>query len=165
MQDDNIKNTNSKSTYSSSYSEEYSSEKTYTKWEYFQIYLKYYQVSKKRKALAIILVILETILCSSLGIINYLLALIINVSYSAVAYLSQLIIGLYTFFLIFAFFSNTSYAPSTIGDYIEVALIYLGLILLTIIPVYILKFLIYKMPTIISDLNMYLFKKAIGYDN
>ena len=38
MQDDNIKNTNSKSTYSSSYSEEYSSEKTYTKWEYFQIY-------------------------------------------------------------------------------------------------------------------------------
>ena len=119
MQDDNIKNTNSKSTYSSSYSEEYSSEKTYTKWEYFQIYLKYYQVSKKRKALAIILVILETILCSSLGIINYLLALIINVSYSAVAYLSQLIIGLYTFFLIFAFFSNTSYAPSTIGDYIS----------------------------------------------
>ena len=165
MQDDNIKNTNSKSTYSSSYSEEYSSEKTYTKWEYFQIYLKYYQVSKKRKALAIILVILETILCSSLGIINYLLALIINVSYSAVAYLSQLIIGLYTFFLIFAFFSNISYAPSTIGDYIEVALIYLGLILLTIIPVYILKFLIYKMPTIISDLNMYLFKKAIGYYN
>ena len=50
MQDDNIKNTNSKSTYSSSYSEEYSSEKTYTKWEYFQIYLKYYQVSKKKKS-------------------------------------------------------------------------------------------------------------------
>ena len=42
MQDDNIKNTNSKSTYSSSYSEEYSSEKTYTKWEYFQIYLNFF---------------------------------------------------------------------------------------------------------------------------
>ena len=166
MQDDNIKNNNYKSTSNNSYSrEEEYSEKTYTKWEYFQIYLKYYQVSKKRKVLAVILVILETILCNTLGLINYLLALVIDISYSVVAYLSQLILGLYTIFLIFAFVADLSYAPSTIGDYGQVALIYLGLILLMIVPVYLLKFLIYKMPTILSDLNMYLFKKAIGYDN
>ena len=46
---------------------------TYTKWEYFFTYIKYYQVSKIRKVFACIFVVLETIICSILQIINYLL--------------------------------------------------------------------------------------------
>ena len=53
-------------------------EKTYTKWEYFIFYLKYYKASIFRKFIAIIFVLLESLLCFILQSINYMFAYLIS---------------------------------------------------------------------------------------
>src|SRR5574344_718885 len=72
----------------STYEENYTNEEKqfYTKGEYFKLYLKYYQVSKLRKFFAIIFVGLETLLCSILRAINYVLVVILAYSKEFLSY-------------------------------------------------------------------------------
>lgn len=151
------KETNNHET-SSSYTEE-----TYTKWQYFNSYLKYYNASKLRKLLATILVLIETIFCGTLQLLNYILIIIMVYAGELVAYFIRFITGLYILATILMFITNDKNAPNTIPKWlITFFLIFLGSII-SLMPELLLKILTEKMPVYLSNLNIYLFKKAVGY--
>lgn len=138
-------------------------EKTYTKWEYFMFYLKYYNVSFFRKIIATIFVLLESLLCFILQSINYILAyLIAYFGYYIAAGLFILGIVLITLLIIKPIL-DLKLPPNTLIDYIVMIIgSILSLIISTFIQ-YIPYLLINKIPILISKLNLYLFKKSIGY--
>ncbi|MBR3162303.1 MAG: DnaJ domain-containing protein [Bacilli bacterium] len=138
-------------------------QQTYTKWEYFFTYLKYYQVSKLRKVLAFILVLIETIICSILQIINYIIALILSYTVNLISYLTSLLLGLYLIALVFSIITSSQSAPNTIIDWMKNILIIIFLSILTITPGIVLNILVNKVPILLSNLNIYLFKKSVGY--
>lgn len=138
-------------------------QKTYTKWEYFYTYLKYYQVSKIRKIFAFIFVIIETIICSTLQILNYLTALFLSYTVNLMSYITSLILGLYLIVLIFSVITHSSSAPDTITDWGQHILLIILLSVLTLIPGLVLNILVNKIPIYLSNLNIFLFKKAVGY--
>lgn len=143
---------------SSSYTEE-----TYTKWQYFNSYLKYYNASKLRKLLATILVLIETIFCGTLQLLNYVLIIIMVYAGELVSYFIRFITGLYILATILMFITNDKSAPNTIPKWlITFFLIFLGSII-SLMPELLLKILTEKMPVYLSNLNIYLFKKAVGY--
>lgn len=151
------KETNNHET-SSSYTEE-----TYTKWQYFNSYLKYYNASKLRKLLATILVLIETIFCGTLQLLNYILIIIMVYAGELVSYFIRFITGLYILATILMFITNDKNAPNTIPKWlITFFLIFLGSII-SLMPELLLKILTEKMPVYLSNLNIYLFKKAVGY--
>ena len=142
--------------------EEYYEKNTYTKWEYFDIYLKYYKVSIFRKIIATILVIIESLLCSIIELLNYLFALIINYFsyYLSIIFFVLAIIGFV--FVGFDLISSIDILKN-VSDYL---LLFLGSVYSFFISVYITELpfvMINKVPVMISKLNMFLFKKIIGY--
>ena len=144
------------------YQEEYYKE-TYTKWEYFVTYLKYYQTPIIRKIIAIILVLIETIICTILQIINYLLALILAYGGTLITNIASLILGLYIIALIFSIVTSSQAAPQNLYDwFISFLILIIGAIFI-LLPEFILKFLIETMPIYLSNLNIFLFKKSVGY--
>ena len=152
--------------YNNNYNESYNNtyeKNTYTKWEYFFTYLKYYQVSKTRKVFACIFVLIETIICSILQIINYLLALILSYTVNLISYITSLILGLYLIVLVFSIVTSSQSAPSTITDWTQHILLIILLFILTLIPGVVLNLLVNKVPILLSNLNIYLFKKSVGY--
>lgn len=151
------KNTTSKENYNN-YSKE-----TYTKWQYFNSYLKYYDTSNFRKILAVILVLIETIICGTLQILNYILALLICYLGNLISYLAQIITGLYIILLLISIISKQPNAPNNIYDWFIAILIVIIGGTISIIPEFILKILIEKMPVYLANINIYLFKKAVGY--
>lgn len=138
-------------------------EETYTKWQYFNTYLKYYNASKLRKLLATILVLIETIFCGTLQLFNYILIIIMVYAGELVSYFIRFITGLYILATILMFITNDKNAPNTIPKWlITFFLIFLGSII-SLMPELLLKILTEKMPVYLSNLNIYLFKKAVGY--
>ena len=135
----------------------YNEEKLYTKWEYFKLYLKYYKVSFIRKIIASILVLLETLICSILQILNYIISFIIITFYDLI------IDGLILTLVIFIAYNLVNYIRLnelfTVIDFI----IPIILILVIIFMPKIIVFLINKVSLWISKLNIYLFKLSIGY--
>ena len=135
----------------------YNEEKLYTKWEYFKLYLKYYKVSIIRKIIASILVLLETLICSILQILNYIISFILITFYDLI------IDGLILTLVIFITYNLVNYIRFnelfTIIDFI----IPIILILVIIFMPKIIVFLINKVSLWISKLNIYLFKLSIGY--
>lgn len=152
-------NTYNKNTYND-YKEE-----TYTKWQYFKLYLKYYKISPIKKIISFILVIIETIICSILQIFNYLLALILYYLGDLLSSIFLIIMFSYTILLAIYIIALKENAPQTIYDWIKSISIIIITGLSSLIPSQLLNILIYKVPTYLSDLNIYLFKKAIGYQN
>jgi len=138
-------------------------EKTYTKWEYFIFYLKYYKINKFRKIIGTIFVLLESLLCFILQSINYILAYIIAYFGYYIAW-GLLILGfILILMIIIKPIFNLHMPPNTILDYIY--MIFGAILSLVISPFikYIPYLLINNIPIFISRLNMYLFKKSIGY--
>ena len=138
-------------------------EKTYTKWEYFILYLKYYKVNVFRKILGSIFVLLESFICFILQSINYILAFIIAYFGYYLTYvfiiLGILLISCIAIKPVF----NFNIPPNNSFDYI---LMIFGAIISLIIGFfieYIPYILIYRIPVLITKLNMFLFKVSIGY--
>ena len=135
----------------------YNEEKLYTKWEYFILYLKYYEASIIRKIIATILVLIETIICSIFQMINYLVTFILITFYDLI--INGLIITL-VIFIGYNLFNYIKYNELfTIIDYVLIIL----LILIIFTLPNIIKFLINKVSLWISKLNICLFKLSIGY--
>ena len=135
----------------------YNEEKLYTKWEYFKLYLKYYKVSFIRKIIASILVLLETIICSILQILNYIISFIIITFYDLI------IDGLILTLIIFIAYNLVNYFIFNVLFTIIDFIIPIILILVIIFMPKIIGFLINKVSLWISKLNIYLFKLSIGY--
>jgi hypothetical protein len=139
------------------------SKNTYTKWEYFQNYLKYYQTSKLKKALTTIFVIIETTICTILQLINYLLALILCYTINIISYFASIILTIYIIYIIYILTTNNSQAPQTIASWFQIILNIFLMGLIILLPEFILKILVEVTPRYISNLNIYLFKKAVSY--
>lgn len=136
-------------------------EKTYTKWEYFKLYLKYYKVGLFRKIIATIGVLLESLLCIILQVINFALAYIIASFGNYIMYGLIIIAIALTIVLIL----KTIY---TVNISINNIIILVGIFVSIVLGISlekILSILIYKTPVSISKLNIFLFKKSIGYKN
>ena len=149
--------------YSTSYNQNNYEEKTYTKWEYFIFYLKYYNVSLFRKIFAIIFVLLESLFCFILQSINYILAFIISYLGYYLTYGFKILGCLLIICMIIKPILNLNIPPNNFGDYI---IMIFGAILSLIFGFfieYIPFLLVNRIPILISKLNMYLFKISIGY--
>ncbi|MBQ9024630.1 MAG: DnaJ domain-containing protein [Bacilli bacterium] len=138
-------------------------EKTYTKWEYFIFYLKYYKASIFRKFIAIIFVLLESLLCFILQSINYMFAYLISYfGYYITSGLFILGIVLITLLIIKPIL-DLKLPPNTLIDYIVMIMGSIISLIICAFIQYIPYLLINKIPILISKLNMYLFKISIGY--
>lgn len=163
---ENIKNHTPKN--SSSYKEtnrytsNYREEKMYTKWEYYRDYMKYYNSPLWHKILVSIGIFLETILCGFLQIINLLLAYAFCILYNIVEYLINFIVGLVIIVVLFNIFAGNI---RDVKEYFILASLFILSIIVLALPQLIISFLTEKMPVYLSNLNIYLFKKCVGYKN
>ena len=138
-------------------------EKTYTKWEYFILYLKYYKINIFRKIIAVIFVLLESLLCSILQIINYCLAFLIAYFGYYISYGLLILGGILLVLIIIKPIFKLSLPPNNIPDYFIMIIGSILSIILGSLLNYIPFLLINKIPILISKLNMFLFKLSIGY--
>lgn len=136
--------------------------KTYTKWEYLTLYLKYYNYSFQRKLLALILVLLESALCALLQFVNYLIALFCAYFGPYIAYYSMILGVIFIVITVVVPFLNLNLPPILGKMYFTIPISILLLIIGFTLPI-MPDFLINKTSVWISKLNMYLFKKSVGY--
>lgn len=134
-------------------------EHDYTKWEYFIDYLKYYQTSNYRKALAVILVFIETVFCGILQLTNFLLALVLSLLLSIVSKLAYFLLGILIICSIVLFLSEKSF------DITGFLLLLVICIVFACTPSLIAIVFFEKIPILLSKLNIFLFKLAVGYKN
>ena len=159
---DNLNKNDNKSNYNHNTQSNYE-EKTYTKWEYFKLYLKYYNINKFRKIIGTVFVLLESLLCTILQIINYILALIISLLGYYIMYGLTIIGGLLIMVVIAnLIFKITDFSSS---DYILMIISAIISITISVLIPSLPYIFANKIPILISKLNMFLFKLSIGYKN
>lgn len=134
-------------------------EKLYTKWEYFKLYLKFYDVSFLRKLIATIFVLLESLVCSILSVVNIIITYFIIYTYEALVEVFKYV-GI---FAIGAFILNVAgLANVNVNPYLLAVVGVVSLLMPVILPV--VEMIFSKVnPRLITRLNMFLFKKSIGY--
>lgn len=141
----------------------YDEEKLYTKWEYFRDYIKYYNDSKVRKVFGIIFVLLESLFISILQLINIILAYVISFMSGILKYLADGIFGLLIIFVIISFLLHGVSLPNNFSEWLEVIGVIILWFIFSVIPEVIINLLVIKIPKLLSSLNIYLFKKSVGY--
>lgn len=159
---ENLRKKNNKTTYNNETQNK--EEKLYTKWEYFKLYLKYYKATKIRKILAIILVLIETIICGIMQGINYFLAYFIVYLYGLIKDVMIYCLGGYVLYFIVKCVSDQKLPESILEWIIPISIVLITSLLILSLP-YIPNFLISKVSVKISKLNINLFKISIGYNN
>lgn len=141
----------------------YDEEKSYTKWEYFRDYIKYYNDSKVRKVFGIIFVLLESLFISILQLINIILAYVISFMSGILKYLADGIFGLLIIFVIISFLLHSINLPNNFNEWLEVIAVIILWLIFSVIPEVVINLLVIKIPKLLSSLNIYLFKKSVGY--
>ncbi len=137
-------------------------ERKYTKWQYFYQYLKYYDAPVWRKIIAFIFVLLETILCGILQISNYLIALLFYIIVTLINTTLYIAFGSLGFILVLCLMI-AGITPKSPEEIILFVFVIFCLFVVLVIPTYVYEFLVIKMPLYLSKLNIYLFKKCVGY--
>lgn len=141
----------------------YDEEKLYTKWEYFRDYIKYYNDSKVRKVFGIIFVLLESLFISILQLINIILAYVISFMSGILKYLADGIFGLLIIFIIISFLLHGINLPNNFSEWLEVIGVIIFWLIFSVMPEVVINLLVIKIPKLLSSLNIYLFKKSVGY--
>lgn len=141
----------------------YDEEKLYTKWEYFRDYIKYYNDSKVRKVFGIIFVLLESLFISILQSINIILAYVISFMSGILKYLADGIFGLLIIFIIISFLLRSISLPNNFSEWLEVISVIILWFIFSVMPEVVINLLVIKIPKLLSSLNIYLFKKSVGY--
>ena len=135
-----------------------------TKWEYFYDYLRYYNVSILRKVIAVILVILESVLVFILQVVNFLVALLLSLVSGGLKYIANLVLGLLIMAVIIGLItSGVEIMPNSFKDWLEVIAVIFLWFMCTIMPQVLIDLMIDKMPRLLANLNIFLFKKCVGY--
>ncbi|MBQ3469062.1 MAG: DnaJ domain-containing protein [Bacilli bacterium] len=135
----------------------------YTKWEYFREYLKYYKTPKLRKIIAFILVMLESLLCGILQVINYILVYIIYSLGGVVSYVATLALGIVIALLVLDISRSSHLILSESGSFIKPVIAILIPFIFIFAPDFIYRILVLHVPNALSRLNIFLFKKSVGY--
>ena len=135
----------------------------YTKWEYFKEYLKYYKVSKVRKVIAFILVMLESLICGILQVINYILVYIIYSLGGVISYIATLALGVIVALLVLDISRNSYLILSKSGSIIKPVIAIIIPFIFIFAPDFIYRILVLHVPNALSRLNIFLFKKSVGY--
>ena len=149
-------------TYNNTYDSKYDN-KTYTKWEYFKLYLKYYNVSVFRKILATIFVALESIFCTILDLVNYIIALLLAFFGYYLAFILIIVGTIFILLVVSKYIIVTNLPPRTNSEGLIMSF---GGIICIATSVFIKDFYILlatRVPVLISKLNLFLFKISIGY--
>lgn len=154
--------TEANTNYSSYQQDAYREEKTYTKWEYFRDYMKFYPAKLWFKIFVFIGVILESLICSVLQIINFIVTFLVTIIYSVLGGLLNLIVGLLTLAIIVGVLSGEI---NGFKEWFEIGLGYVMIIIISALPELIITFLTEKMPNYLARLNIFLFKCCVGYKN
>lgn len=141
----------------------YDEKKLYTKWEYFRDYIKYYNDSKVRKVFGIIFVLLESLFISILQLINIILAYVISFMSGILKYLVDGIFGLLIIFIIISFLLHGINLPNNFSEWLEVIGVIILWFIFSVMPEVVINLLVIKIPKLLSSLNIYLFKKSVGY--
>lgn len=141
----------------------YKEEKMYTKWEYFREYIKYYNDSRVRKVFGIIFVLLESLFISLLQLINIILAYVISFMSGILKYLTDGIFGLLIIFVIISFLLHGISLPNNFSEWLEVISVIILWFIFSVMPEVVINLLVIKIPKLLSSLNIYLFKKSVGY--
>lgn len=141
----------------------YDEEKLYTKWEYFRDYIKYYNDSKVRKVFGIIFVLLESLFISILQLINIILAYVISFMSGILKYLAGGIFGLLIISIIISFLLHGVSLPNNFSEWLEVISVIILWFIFSVMPEVVINLLVIKIPKLLSSLNIYLFKKSVGY--
>lgn len=143
----------------------FAEDKMYTKWQYFIEYIKYYNTSVWIKILVTIGVLFETIICGTLQIINILVAYLFCIIFDLLNSVLNIIIGLFTMLVILGIFMIQigETVPFTPMNWIFLFISLILCILFVLLPQYTIRFLRNSMPYYLSKLNIYLFKKCVGY--
>ena len=138
-------------------------EKTYTKWEYLMLYLKYYNIPIYKKIFATIFVLIESLLCSILQLINLGLAYFFAYFGYYIAYGIMILCGIGLIYIIANGVLNLGSFPSNTFEYVTfIFVLVIGFIISTLIKD-IPNFLVNTSSVAISKLNMFLFKLSVGY--
>ena len=138
-------------------------EKTYTKWEYLMLYLKYYNIPIYKKIFATIFVLIESLLCSILQLINLGLAYFFAYFGYYIAYGIMILCGIGLIYIIANGVLNLGGFPSNTFEYVTfIFVLVIGFIISTLIKD-IPNFLVNTSSVAISKLNMFLFKLSVGY--
>ncbi len=141
----------------------YDEKKLYTKWEYFRDYIKYYNDSSVRKVFGIIFVLLESLFISLLQLINIILAYVISFMSGILKYLTDGIFGLLIIFVIISFLLHGISLPNNFSEWLEVISVIILWFIFSVMPEVVINLLVIKIPKLLSSLNIYLFKKSVGY--
>ena len=135
-----------------------------TKWEYFYDYLRYYNVSILRKVVAVIFVILESVLLFVLQVVNFLVALLLSLVSDGLKYIANLILGLLIMAVIIGLItSGVEIMPNSFKDWLEVIAVIFLWFMCTIMPQVLIDLMLDKIPRLLANLNIFLFKKCVGY--
>ena len=138
-------------------------EKTYTKWEYLMLYLKYYNIPIYKKIFATIFALIESLLCSILQLINLGLAYFFAYFGYYIAYGIMILCGIGLIYIIANGVLNLGGFPSNTFEYVTfIFVLVIGFIISTLIKD-IPNFLVNTSSVAISKLNMFLFKLSVGY--
>ena len=138
-------------------------EKTYTKWEYLMLYLKYYNIPIYKKIFATIFVLIESLLCSILQLINLGLAYFFAYFGYYIAYGIMILCGIGLIYIIANGVLNLGGFPSNTFEYVTfIFVLVIGFVISTLIKD-IPNFLVNTSSVAISKLNMFLFKLSVGY--
>lgn len=138
-------------------------EKTYTKWEYLMLYLKYYNIPIYKKIFATIFVLIESLLCSILQLINIGLAYFFAYFGYYIAYGIMILCGIGLIYIIANGVLNLGSFPSNTFEYVTfIFVLVIGFVISTLIKD-IPNFLVNTSSVAISKLNMFLFKLSVGY--
>ena len=157
---DNIKQETSTKPNNDSYYEE----KTYTKWQYFKLYLKYYKKNIFRKILACIFVFLESLFCTILQGINYALAYILSYTGYYVGLFMTIYGMISIIYICMKMVIKIDLPPYETYEYVLIVLTSTLALIIGMSIKSIFNFIANKNPIYISKLNLFLFKKSIGYE-
>lgn len=157
---EHVSNANKKGSKTNKKNNSNSEEKYYTKWEYFLLYLRHYNVPIWRKILAIVFVVLETLFCFIFEVINVIISYFIYYSYD-ILYSIGIIASIYLMIMgCVPLIMNIDFDMMKTLLYIFGGLIVLFIVIL--LPK-IYEITVIKIPVYISKINLFLFKKSIGY--
>ena len=78
-------------------------------------------------------------------------------------YLADGIFGLLIIFIIISFFLRSISLPNNFSEWLEVISVIILWFIFSVMPEVVINLLVVKTPKLLSSLNIYLFKKSVGY--
>ena len=99
-----------------------------------------------------------------LQVVNFFVALLLSLVSGGLKYIANLVLGLLIMAVIIGLItSGVEIMPNSFKDWLEVIAVIFLWFMCTIMPQVLIDLMIDKMPRLLANLNIFLFKKCVGY--